>query len=632
MFESILFSQFTGLKSSAFHLFLGCQPEVSLPPGRSLCLPKLNDAAAETVRTLAPVCFTKGLTVVVSDDVDSAPGSIFEKMVKHLAFVYCKYFFLPLTSATIPDIYGIRNQMEQRDPPLVLHRNMTALRNLPLHLSSPLADTLSRHSTGSSVVIVLPGPSLGHSGSFLRAASRSCIVVCVARTLAFCLDNDVTPDFVVNLDTDWRLARLLDGKKLAHTWLVSLSNGNVEPICHRFRGVFFMESFNTGVFRKKYRMRESWLSVSVCCLGLAEALKAPHVIMAGADGCWRATGTHADSYFSAEMSDAPPDPQRECSPTGYRRAVTLPCSGAPGNAGGVQFSVSTGGGGQARTSFLYYAISGELDDIACQLMLRGTRFWQWGTQGILNPVYFKPLVGNTPEPLKAWPPLDRALLESRLDAAHSSPLPIDIAALEACLRDVGQMVDTCLATLLMQVQHNEDITDHPVVRSMFLLGEQQRFPRLPSSEAVRCAALGTCMEWLRLHRKAVSFLRLYQCRKQGRSIRMLYREKDATPFIDALTSVWPGLKVLPVRLLVYALDALPDADAQARELYSGILCDDVPVLLSPAALREAGDVPALVGHESWIAVDEAVRVGGCGKPLYYFNECARMNDDCYEYA
>lgn len=625
-FESLLRSQFVGPQSSAFHVFLGCQPPVPFARGRSLSLPELNEESLVTIRTLDPGLFSSGLTVVVDDAADDLPGTPLERILKSLAFVYCKYFFKPLTGATIPDIYGVRTQAGQQEPPLILHRTLSSLRNLPLHLTSPLADVLARHVAGLPVLVVLPGPSLHGSAAFLRAAASRCVVICVARTLSFCLESGIEPDFVVALDTDWRMTRLLNKGILTRTWLISLSNSNIGSVVHLFRGVFFMESFNTGVFRKKYRMRESWLSVSICCLGLAEALKASQVVLLGADGCWSGASKANRQYFTDTTEST------QASKASPLEHVLPRCTDSNSHEGNL-FRVVTVEGKPAFSNFLYYAINGELEHIACELTGQGTRFWQWGLEGILSPAIFTPLTETTSTELESWPLLDRAGLNAKLDAAHKSPLAIDVVALEASLRSMGQVADTCLASLLMQLQHGEDVSNHPVVRSINLLGEQQRFPLLPQPQSVAQAAVGSCMEWQHLQRRALAFMRMHVCRKTGIAVRLLYREASPAPLAKALAEAWPGLVVEPVRLYVAMLDTLPNveeaescAKPKCGELYSGIWCDTNPVLLSPAALCEAGDVPALLGQESWLAVAEVLRVGACASMTNceIFTDCVKV--------
>lgn len=608
MFETLLFSKFFGEKCDAFHIFLECRPQKALQAGRSLCIFKLDHTALDIISSLDPNFFSQGLKIIINDNSDGSPGSILDMLLKQLAYIYCKYFFLPLSSATIPDLYKVRQQKEVSIPPIILHRNITSIRNFPLHLSCPLTDSLAKYVPPTPVIIVLPGPSLSYSKFFLHRASRHCLIICVAKTLKFCLSIGVTPDFIVNLDTDLRIAGLLNEATLPHSWLISLSNGNISSVSAYFRGVFFMDSFNSEVLRNKYRMRESWLSVSICCLGLAEALRAPQIIMVGSDGCWLKNSGTDDRYYN--IKDTHKNKVIQClSP--YTKFLTLPCSGPGTTAEGESFAVCTVSNVEAKTSFLYYAIIGELEYISRQFKSKGVKCWQWGGQGILNPTSFTPLLEDAPKTLESWPLIDRNVLEKSLVMAHQTPLHIDIIALENYLLTLGKVAESCLVTFIMQYQQNTDIKDHPLAVSMHILAKQKRFPRLPALQAIERAGIGSCIEWLRLQRKAVAFMRLYQCCKRGRPLRLLYREDNIKIIIEALSKAWPMLKVNPIRLSIYTIDTI---SINSVELYSGILYDEMPVLLTAAVLSKANEVISLVGEESWLSVEEVLRFGK--NPIY----------------
>lgn len=75
---------------------------------------------------------------------------------------------------------------------------------------------------------LLPGPSPVKIGPFLKELSRHCAIIAISRTLQFCLQHDVYPDFVVQLDTFLAQKHFYEkiDKKLPTT-LISLS---ISPI------------------------------------------------------------------------------------------------------------------------------------------------------------------------------------------------------------------------------------------------------------------------------------------------------------------------------------------------------------------------------------------------------------------
>lgn len=599
MFETLRRAQFTNPIPGALHVFLGCAAPVSMPLGKTLKLQQVDSKALEVIRNLDIALFRDGIILVLADDMEIIPGSILECILKHLAFVYCKFYFRPLSCSTIPDPYGVRQGRDSQQASMILHRDMSALRNMPLHLSCPLTDVIEKKPPRCPVLIVLPGPSLQDTLPDLQRLARHFAVVCVGRSLQFCLNNGVSPDFVVNLDTDWRMAQLFMGLHLPQTWFISLSNGNISSIASRMRGVFFMDSFHPGVLRNRYRMRESWLSVSICCLGLAEALGAPQVLLLGADNCWAPTDRKQPGYAGTAKTDCV-----EITPEDATQAK-LPSSGDPRSGNGDFFLVSTAGGEKAQTSFLYYAIAGELDDIAFQMRTKGVRMWQWEQKGILNPAYYEPLMPDSSE-LQTLPPLDRGALHTQLDKAHRSLLPIALDALEQHMQSVGQNVRVCLATLLLQQEDNA-IT-HPAVSSVECLAAQGCMPSPSGAVSALEIATASCQEWLRLYDRAWAFSRLYICRKRRIPMRLLYHDEALDIVLDALGKACPDLLLEPVRLTIFPIDALTDAEAQARELYGGILCHEEPVLVAPKAWQRIREVCTLVGQRRLLAVEEILEL------------------------
>lgn len=596
MFVTMLRSQFEAPAPQGMHVFLGCPAPGGLPAGKVLALPQLDEDAVQRVLELDPLLFRDGATVIVDDGADSSSGGPLESIQKHIALLYCKFFFMPMIRDTITDIYGVRQKSQQPPLPFMPNRILTLLRNIPLYLTSPLTESVERRKIACPVYIVLGGSSVRGSGEALRQAAKHCVVICVARTLNFCLEQGVEPDFVITLDTDWRYGQVLEGSKLRHTWLVSLSMCNVWKIASRFAGVFFMESFHTGILRKTYRMRESWLSVAICTLGLAEVLHSPKIILSGADGCWSGETGGYVGYFSEDTA--------QCDRGEASAEIVLPVSGEPRALPKKNFTVRTVGGREAQSTLVYYATTAELDNIAREFRQRDVQLWQLGDRGILNPTLYPVLAPDKLSELENWPILDRNSLQEQLRLAHQSPLPLAVESLETFLLSQKQLAEQCHVTLLLQMQQGEDVSKHPLIYSMLTTAQQFIFPNFPSAASRARGGVALCEYWLRLQRRAMTYLALYRCRRNGAPVRLAYRQEDVKPLLKALQERFPGLKIVPVEVPLWMLDPITKEQAESCELFSGVLCDENPVLIAPALWRLGQDVWPCMGEDQCLELDD----------------------------
>lgn len=596
--KTILLPDFIEPYADSFHIFLGCTPPMFSFSFRHLTIPELTNDTFKVIQDLDPILFKKGLVIIIDPETYFQNKDIIKSIQKYLAYIYGKKIFLPQVLDTIPDPYSVRQAEEQA--PLILHRYLSGLRNLPLHLTNPLAEVLKNYAFNIPVLIVLAGPSLKNAKKTLQQARKKCLIVCVARALQFCLDSGVEPDFVVNLDTELRMqSLLLPPYPLPNTWLVSLSNCNISSVAEQYRGIFFMESFNINILRKKFRMRESCLGVSICCLGLSEIMHPTKIFMLGADCSWRESRIAYYNNLGHNDTDQVEN-KKYC-------GITLVNSGlASIIRRGEHFLTETTGGTLAETTFIYYAVAGELEHIGRELQQKGISLYQIGDQSILEPNLYRP---HGEKYLKELENINRFLIRQKIDKASESPISINADVLVTTTEKEKETADICLATLLLQ-QHNNDvegISQHPITASIRRLVSQNRYPICQNQKILYNAAVSITIEWQKIATYNIAWARFYRGWRRGHTIPLLYRKEDYNVYMNILLKTFYGLKVKPISLLTHITDPIDSDEIKVQEIFSGILSSASIFLVTPRALKEFSYVYSMYGNENYLSVQQLLR-------------------------
>ncbi len=220
-----------------------------------------------------------GIAFVLPDSLTAQDAAVVVEIQKLFIYLHYKFVFFPRRSPSSADVLGVRNE-----PLPDVMREINQLRNYPWLLGSPLSDKLADERIGLPVFILLPGPSSHEVYPRLKEIRKHCLIACLARTIHHCLDADVVPDIVIQLDT-YQVQRnfYYNLPDMPETLLVPLSICPFHSYAGKFRGLVMMDSFNLDLLPNPARLRESYVSSLTACLGLAEILHSPQAILAGAN-------------------------------------------------------------------------------------------------------------------------------------------------------------------------------------------------------------------------------------------------------------------------------------------------------------------------------------------------------------
>ena len=147
--------------------------------------------------TLDVALLKNGFTFVANEETGIKDGQHLQQLQMHIAAAYYQGHFFNQRTPYKPDgiIQGLLGTMA--DPT----RSISQLKNMPWLLRSPIVDKIQDKKLGLPVLIVIPGPSRSRIREKLKKYAKHCLVVCIARSLEFCLDAGVEPDFVMQYDT-----------------------------------------------------------------------------------------------------------------------------------------------------------------------------------------------------------------------------------------------------------------------------------------------------------------------------------------------------------------------------------------------------------------------------------------------
>ncbi len=545
------------------------------PAGKALVLTDFGPQDLAKIQAVHPEHMKQGLVFFIDSATYAAHREAVDRFQRHLAWAFCKFVAYPRAP-------GIPDPCELHGPrPLNLGNEINRYRNMPWLLRAPLVDSLARANIGLPVLLVLPGPSLDRLGPRLAELSRSCLVVCLARTLDFCLKNGVEPDFLLQLDTAWRQPYLLPRVPgLPGCTLVALSLAPVHELAPRCRGVLFMDSFDLEALPNKARLRESWLSSLFPCLGLAEALAAPLVLVAGADLSFSARARYHGQDAAGE--EAPPFP-----------------AGAPVQVSSGTFSAPDLRGRQVSTELPYFASAYEAGLFARQIQeATGARFCNATGEGLLDPALF-PLPDEAA--LAALPAIDRRAFLETMDRVLADVPDVQLIKLKVKQLQALKTIEENL-TLLRALRWRErydDAEEDPLVRGLaqtcdFLAqtGKMTRTERLDMT--IRMVEL-----WRQnlLQARNACLLELERGRK-GRVPVLCLEDEDP---VEQAVRRYPGLRPEPVRLWADTIPPPGEGYVGYGSFAPWLAEQKVCLVTARAAERWAGLLAALP-WDNWLAL------------------------------
>lgn len=374
-----------------------------LPQERLLVIDGVDGAALDRVSRLDPRCMAAGLVVVTTRAEHGRNPRNVLRAQKLLVYLFAKYVDLPARSTRVPDPMGLR---QDDTPPEFLHQ-LNRYRNMPLLLQHPLVDKLRDKAVGLPCLLLLPGPSLQLIKDQLPELARRYLIVTISRVLPFLRQCGVTPDVLVQLDTVPLQEHFHHpDDRFPNSVLLSLSLAPIRSFAPRFRQLFFADSFDLSVLPNPARLRESWLSSLLACLGATEALHAPQVLLAGVD--LRLLG---NNVYYAEDADSLNSPLQ-----------TEPLTSAKGKL--VTSDVS---GRVARTTLQFFATAAEAELFAHAITADiGATFHNLSPWSLLDPEVCPPM---TAEQALDAPELDKSSFLDKADQAGAMKEHVLLGAL-----------------------------------------------------------------------------------------------------------------------------------------------------------------------------------------------------------
>ena len=542
------------------------------------------DADADPVAAAAdldPKRMVKGLLFTFGPGWEATDLAVIQAAQRRILHSYYRYAFFPSMSPNTPDPYGVRPEQDQV-PELV--RMISTLRNIPYLLRYPVADKLNDLKLGLPALLLLPGPSLKEFGPRLPELARHCLVVCVSRSLAWCLEQGVEPDFVVQLDTYLVQQHIYaDIPHLPRTTLVPISIAPVHRYAHKFRGCFFMDSFNTGVLPNPFRLRENHVSSLMACLGLAECLHAPEAFLVGADLSMPRSG---EAYF--------------CSDEGWEAAQSAEADG-PLEVNGIRFELNDAAGNRVHTLLRYLATAEEAGFFARDILAStGTRFRNLAGRGILSSRWY---ATADPDEISASPLLDREAFLARLDKGLARGEDINLIKYKVELLkslEVARETEVYLRHCL-QTGQVEEAYRHPLAR--FMRRERDLF--IGGDDAHRLpAALRLVRVWERELSRAKGYVQARMLLGRGKEVAVLCMPGEEDLAARRLGKLFPegGLVFLNLTHHAEPGRAEPGKAVALNRFEAWLEARDL-VLVSEAVRREYGYFFQVRGGDKIIVLD-----------------------------
>lgn len=529
---------------------------------------RFDEAEFEALRQLPPSILRHGVHFLVATAALTTHGAMLRRMQRHVLCVYIKYVRYPSISVEIPDEAGVRPQ----NPPPNLLSIIRKAENTFLHLRHPLADRLSGLGRGTPLLLLLPGPTLRELGPHLPALQARCLVGTVSRGLEFCQQHGVAPDFLVQLDTLALQGAFFDASvDLSRTILLALSLAPVSSLARRVRAMFFMESFDLGILPSPFRVRESWLSSLLPCLGLAELLRASPVVLAGVDlsfplDAGRYHNSHAKGAHAAPRSDAdrPREPFIDDSRTN-------------------ELEVYDRSGLLVATTLPYLATATEADEVMRDLSREGMTFRVAGNHGVLDA---EVAPGVSVEEMLRWPLLDRAPLMDAVDAVCLPPRELDARRLKVqCLKNLDHWSRNEPLFQALALQPEEAAQHHPIHQALTHFSGNGRLPRLKAGPETLEMGRAMLRHLVEQTRRGLAFASLVLAVQRQQSVALLLDKSDDEAAVLRQLAICRRLRPTPTRFGNQTRP--PEAHHQPTVNFTDLfqwLSESVCHLATPAAL------------------------------------------------
>lgn len=552
-----------------------------LPPERLLVLDALNDATLDALGRLDPRHLANGVVVCTTRSMHARhPREAFQAQ-KILLFLYMKYVYVPGTSTRIPDPLALR---PAETPPEYLHL-LQKLRNTPYLLRHPLIDKLQALQVGLPCLLLLPGPSLGNIMPHLKELSRRYLVMAISRSLPLLREWGVAPDVLLQLDTlPLQMHFHHPADRFPESVLLSLSVAPAYGFADHFRQVFFIDSFDLSILPNRARIRESWLSSLLACLGGAEALHAPQVLLAGAD--LRLCGDNA--YY--------------CDPQAWMAKHATPCPDPMTNTGHLAIFADDQGR-EARTHLQYLATAFEAEHFARDIAAaQGTQFFTLSSFGILDTNRFAP---RTMEQALEAPVLDKTSFLEKADQAAASREHISLRALKA---QYSRLVDEARRSRdilhCLELSDPDNIRQHPCYR---YVAENLHWFRPSGEEGLRRLAGNLADELFTAARYGRNVAALHLLAGKGTPVPVLCTAEEEADVLRALAGWRPEWTWRPMGVrLDHTKRPTPSAGSlDLLELHDWLQFQEV-VVLGPAFAKEFQYVISLVRGDKVVSLEELV--------------------------
>lgn len=473
----------TSPQKQALAIVIGAFPDLPREAfARRVDITVFNEQTLETLRATPVELFRHGVHFVVSADAFKAHPDEVLAIQKWATHVFFKYFHFPSISVEVPDLHDVRKE----PAPLNILHEIRVAENMPLFLQHPLANVLHGIGATSPALLLLPGPSLQQLGPHLRDLRKGHVLITVSRCLEFCHQWGAMPDFLVQLDCNGMQGLFFpEHLDFSATTLVSLSCAPIAHSGHRFRHCFFMESFNAELLPDTYRLRESWLSSLVPCLGLAEVLGSPVVRLAGADLSYP---PDSGVYLG---NDAPTAAPPHC------KAPLLDMTQP-------RILLDDRNDRPCLTTFDYFATAGEIETIMRELTLvHGTRFEIVSNAGIISKACAAPADFAR---MLAEPGMDRTVLHAAVQRSDLSSPHLQLLPLKAHQLHLLQFIRDQLSFFSsLQPEQFAQQVRHPIIRSLLGFSLNGRIPRIPDSE-IPTTLRHMLVYWETLTRRNISWI------------------------------------------------------------------------------------------------------------------------------
>ncbi len=496
-----------------FIIAFGTPPPAQISQDRQLTLKQADEDALERALAIEPAAMYEGLVFLFPNEctgLDMAQVRLIQRRMIHRHFKHVEF---PKKSLCTPDEFEIR----QKEIPEIV-RHISWLKNTPYALRYPLTQKLELLHIGKPVLVLMPGPSLKTITPKLKELAKRCVVICIARTLSWCLEQGIEPDFVVQLDTFLVQQHLHDNiPVLPNTVLIPISLAPIHRYAHKFRGSFFMDSFNLGALPNLTRLRESHVSSLMACMGLAECLHAPECYLVGTD----LSTPDQDLHYFNSAKDVAPRPFNNNKPI-LMFNESLELDDRNGNA---TFSI-----------IRYLATSEEAEDFAEAIHeTTGTKFFNLTNQGILSKRWFP---AKFPDDLLDLPILNRSKLLSKIDKGLNNPEKLNLTRFKIILMKLNKELKENL--LFLTAAQQSDKLAQVQGHHFFIFSKKVRDFTLPDDDSARLDfAISIGKQWLLAANQAQAWTRAYIAITQGGKVTMFCNRDETDDMAKRFSQLIP---------------------------------------------------------------------------------------------